>query len=155
MTSTDQERMHEEAAVSRGRRRAVLGTAAIATAALGALLPAMPALAHHGWPGFDTDRLVYIAGVVSSNGVWGNPHSLFDVTLDSTLPGAYSPAGNPDGVAGSGRQQQGQCRPFVQGPPPETGNRHRTAGLVGQVGPGPRAEDRGAFPGGRLYQPDG
>ncbi len=50
------------------------------------LMPLSPASAHHGWPGFDTDRLVYIAGTVSSDGVWGNPHSQFDVTLDSNLP---------------------------------------------------------------------
>lgn len=45
-----------------------------------------PAFAHHGWPGFDTSRLVYISGRVSTNGVWGNPHSQFDVTLDEKLP---------------------------------------------------------------------
>lgn len=51
-----------------------------------ALLPTTPAFAHHGWAAFETDRLVYIAGTVSSQGVWGNPHSLFDVTLDHNLP---------------------------------------------------------------------
>ena len=51
-----------------------------------ALLPVTPAFAHHGWPAFETDRLVYISGVVSSKGVWGNPHSLFDITLDQNLP---------------------------------------------------------------------
>lgn len=51
-----------------------------------ALLPTTPAFAHHGWAAFDTDRLIYIAGTVSSKGVWGNPHSLFDVTLDRNLP---------------------------------------------------------------------
>ncbi len=55
--------------------------------ALGAvLMPVSPASAHHGWPGFQTDLLVYISGMVSSDGVWGNPHSQFDVTLDSNLP---------------------------------------------------------------------
>ncbi|SIR75960.1 hypothetical protein SAMN05880557_11927 [Pseudacidovorax sp. RU35E] len=29
---------------------------------------------------------MYVAGVVSSEGVWGNPHSLFDVTLAADLP---------------------------------------------------------------------
>ena len=61
------------------------GTAAVV--ALGTvLIPVLPAVAHHGWPGFDTDHLLYIAGTVSSDGVWGNPHSQFDVTLDSNLP---------------------------------------------------------------------
>ena len=63
-----------------------LHTAALVGATLLALLPAQLAFAHHGWPGFNTDRLMYIAGVVSSDGVWGNPHSLFDVTLDANLP---------------------------------------------------------------------
>lgn len=51
-----------------------------------AMLSTTPALAHHGWAAFETERLVYIAGTVSSDGVWGNPHSLFDVTLDRNLP---------------------------------------------------------------------
>lgn len=50
------------------------------------LLPTTPAFAHHGWAAFEADRLVYISGTVSSRGVWGNPHSLFDVTLDQNLP---------------------------------------------------------------------
>jgi hypothetical protein len=72
--------------MSRGRRRVILGGAALTAAPLASFLPARPAFAHHGWPGFDTDRLIYIAGAVSSDGVWGNPHSLFDVTLGSDLP---------------------------------------------------------------------
>lgn len=66
-----------------------IGIAAVV--ALGAvLLRVPPAAAHHGWPGFHTDRLVYVAGTVSSDGTWGNPHSLFDITLDSNLP-AHTP----------------------------------------------------------------
>lgn len=60
------------------------GTAA--AVALGTVMLSSPAAAHHGWPGFDTDKLIYIAGTVSSDGVWGNPHSLFDITLDGKLP---------------------------------------------------------------------
>lgn len=56
-----------------------------------ALLSATPAFAHHGWAAFETDRVVYIAGTVSSQGVWGNPHSLFEVTLDQKLP-AHTPS---------------------------------------------------------------
>ena len=64
------------------------GSAAAVIAAVAAivLLPASPAAAHHGWDGFDTDHLVYVAGDVSSDGRWGEPHSYFDVTLDSDLP---------------------------------------------------------------------
>ncbi|WOB24483.1 MULTISPECIES: hypothetical protein [Xanthomonas] len=83
MANTDQKHIHKNQNVSRGRRRMILGAVALAAASL---LPALPAFAHHGWSGFDTDHLVYIAGTVSSDGVWGNPHSLFDVTLDSNLP---------------------------------------------------------------------
>ncbi|HXH05257.1 MAG TPA: hypothetical protein VNI83_01575 [Vicinamibacterales bacterium] len=49
-------------------------------------MPAPPAHAHHRWAGFDTDRLLYIAGTVSSDGSWGNPHSLFDIRPDPHLP---------------------------------------------------------------------
>ncbi|WP_156373286.1 hypothetical protein [Pseudorhodoferax sp. Leaf267] len=72
------------------RRGLILGAAARAPLPLGSLLAALPAFAHHGWPGFDTAQLVYIAGTVSSNGVWGNPHSLFDVVIDGNLP-AHTP----------------------------------------------------------------
>jgi hypothetical protein len=70
----------------RGRRRIILRGATLSLAPLALLLSAQPVLAHHGWPGFDTERLIYIAGTVSSDGVWGNPHSLFDVKLDGNLP---------------------------------------------------------------------
>ncbi|HEL4257165.1 TPA: hypothetical protein UM518_000583 [Stenotrophomonas maltophilia] len=82
MAATDRKRIHGNEAVSRRRRRVILGAAALAAS----LLPALSAFAHHGWPGFDTDRLIYISGTVSSEGVWGNPHSLFDITVDSNLP---------------------------------------------------------------------
>ncbi|WP_099047518.1 DUF6152 family protein [Cupriavidus pauculus] len=81
MASTDLEPIHGIEAVSRARRRVLVGAVALVS-----LLPALPAFAHHGWPGFDTDRLMYVAGTVSSEGVWGNPHSLFDITVDSDLP---------------------------------------------------------------------
>jgi hypothetical protein len=77
--------LHTSRGIRGLRLLAAAGTAA--AVALGTvLIPAPPAAAHHGWPGFETDRLVYIAGTVSSDGVWGNPHSQFDVTLDSNLP---------------------------------------------------------------------
>ena len=87
MTDTDRKRIHRNETVSHCRRRLTLGAAGLAAAPLASILLALPALAHHGWPGFDTDHLIYIAGVVSSDGVWGNPHSLFDITLDGNLPG--------------------------------------------------------------------
>ena len=67
-------------------RRGLLATAALLPAAAIALVPASPAAAHHGWDGFETNGLAYIAGSVSSEGSWGDPHSLFDVALDAQLP---------------------------------------------------------------------
>ncbi len=62
-----------------------LGATITATAAI-VLVAATPAAAHHGWDGFGTENLTYIAGTVSSDGSWGEPHSYFDVTLDGELP---------------------------------------------------------------------
>ena len=62
-----------------------LGATITVTAAI-VLVTASPAAAHHGWDGFLTDDLTYIAGTVSSDGSWGEPHSYFDVTLDGDLP---------------------------------------------------------------------
>jgi hypothetical protein len=70
----------------RSLRRGPLAAKALLAAAAIALMPASPAAAHHGWSGFETNNLVYIAGTVSSEGSWGDPHSEFDVTLDGELP---------------------------------------------------------------------
>lgn len=83
MANNNCKRIEEDSAFSRARRRMNFGAAALTAASF---LPSLPAHAHHGWPGFDTDHLIYIAGEVSSEGVWGNPHSLFDITLDSNQP---------------------------------------------------------------------
>src|SRR5919112_5294247 len=77
--------LHKPRGIRGLRLLAIAGTAAVAALGTG-LIPVLPAAAHHGWPGFETNHLVYIAGTVSSDGVWGNPHSQFDVTLDSNLP---------------------------------------------------------------------
>jgi hypothetical protein len=47
----------------------------LVSAPLLALLPALPAAAHHGWGTFDTRRAHYVAGIVTSVR-WGNPHSV-------------------------------------------------------------------------------
>lgn len=98
MANTDRKRIDAREPVLPRRRRVTLGAVALAAASL---LPAFPAFAHHGWPGFDTDHLMYVAGTVSSEGVWGNPHSLFDVTLDSNLSRPHAYPKDPNGVAGS------------------------------------------------------
>lgn len=70
----------------RALRQLSIAITALLTALSALSVAVSPAAAHHGWPGFNTDRLVYVAGTVSSDGTWGNPHSLFDVTLDNDLP---------------------------------------------------------------------
>lgn len=70
----------------RGLRLLAAGGIVATVLALGTVLIPTAASAHHGWAGFDTDHLIYIAGTVASDGTWGNPHSRFDVTLDSKLP---------------------------------------------------------------------
>lgn len=84
----------------RPRRRGLLATAALLVTAAIALLPASPAAAHHGWDGFETNDLVYIAGTVSSEGSWGDPHSLFDVTLDAQLPANTPDLTIPEDLSG-------------------------------------------------------
>ena len=86
MTASKPDRIAENAPLLPGRRRLILGAAVMMATPLAVVLPARPAQAHHGWPGFDTANLLYIAGTVSSAGVWGNPHSHFNMTLDRDLP---------------------------------------------------------------------
>lgn len=72
--------------IARGFAEWAVAGMAMAVVMATSLYPSPPALAHHGWPGFETGRLIYVAGTVSSEGVWGNPHSQFDVTVDDDLP---------------------------------------------------------------------
>ena len=81
-------------------RRGFLATAAVLVAAALALLPASPAAAHHGWDGFETNDLVYIAGTISSDGSWGDPHSLFEVALDAQLPASTPDLTVPEELSG-------------------------------------------------------
>ncbi|WP_205753597.1 hypothetical protein [Arthrobacter ruber] len=78
----------------------LLATAAVLVTAATALLAASPASAHHGWDGFETDDLVYIAGTVSSDGNWGDPHSLFEVALDAQLPAITPDLTVPEELSG-------------------------------------------------------
>ena len=67
-------------------RKSLTTAGLVAALELTAFLSPTLASAHHGWAGFDTDYLIYLAGAVASDGIWGNPHSRFDVNLDSSLP---------------------------------------------------------------------
>ncbi|WEZ86624.1 DUF6152 family protein [Pseudomonas sp. NyZ480] len=81
-----------------------------------ALLSTTTAFAHHGWASFETDRLVYIAGTVSSQGVWGNPHSLFDVTLDSELPAQTPKLAIPEQLQAREDSVRVSAAPSYRGP---------------------------------------
>jgi hypothetical protein len=63
----------EEGLESLARRKAVLAGAGTAAALLLALLPAMPAAAHHSWNASETRYAYYVTGTVTYVR-WGNPH---------------------------------------------------------------------------------
>jgi hypothetical protein len=63
----------EEGLESPARRKAVLGGAGTAAALLLALLPAMPAAAHHSWNASETRYAYYVTGTVTYVRR-GNPH---------------------------------------------------------------------------------
>jgi hypothetical protein len=109
-------RIHWAEVATCSRRRLVLGAAAWAAVPLASLLPTQPAFAHHGWPGFDTDRLIYIAGTVASEGVWGNPHSLFDVALDRNLPARTPTLALPKELQDPEDSRRIHAAPSYQGP---------------------------------------
>ncbi|MFF4270382.1 DUF6152 family protein [Streptomyces sp. NPDC001536] len=71
--------------------------AAPAAAAILVFFSAGTAQAHHGFDDFDTDRLYYISGTVSQVR-WGEPHSYFNVTIDSDLPADTPERDLPEGL---------------------------------------------------------
>ncbi|WP_181038518.1 DUF6152 family protein [Arthrobacter sp. ZGTC131] len=73
------------AAETRARGRRVRLAASLFASIMLVVFPVSAAQAHHGFADFDTDRLYYISGTVSEVR-WGEPHSYFNVTLDSGLP---------------------------------------------------------------------
>ncbi|WP_457973365.1 hypothetical protein [Arthrobacter sp. D1-17] len=97
-------------------RRGLMATAALLAAAAIALVPASPAAAHHGWDGFETNDLVYIAGTVSSEGSWGDPHSLFDVALDAQLPASTPDIPIPQELSGPEDSIRVEAAPAYDGP---------------------------------------
>ncbi|MCY1674938.1 hypothetical protein OVA06_09490 [Pseudarthrobacter sp. SL88] len=97
-------------------RRGLLATAALLAAAAITLVPVSPAAAHHGWSGFETNELVYIAGTVSSEGTWGDPHSLFDVRLDAQLPASTPDLPIPDELSGPEDSIRVEAAPTYDGP---------------------------------------
>jgi len=97
-------------------RRGLLATAALLAAAAITLVPVSPAAAHHGWSGFETNELVYIAGTVSSEGTWGDPHSLFDVALDAQLPASTPDLPIPDELSGPEDSIRVEAAPAYDGP---------------------------------------
>ncbi|WP_328505477.1 DUF6152 family protein [Streptomyces sp. NBC_00391] len=80
-----------------GARRVRLATASLVSATMLIMFSAGAAQAHHGFDDFDTDRLYYISGTVSQVR-WGEPHSYFNVTIDSDLPADTPERDLPEGL---------------------------------------------------------
>ncbi|WP_018763318.1 hypothetical protein [Arthrobacter sp. 135MFCol5.1] len=97
-------------------RRGILAAAALLTAVVMSLAPVSPAAAHHGWDGFETNNLVYVAGNVSSGGSWGDPHSLFDVTLDAQLPASTPDLPIPEQLSGPEDSSRVKAASAYRGP---------------------------------------
>ncbi|MFC7738664.1 DUF6152 family protein [Roseomonas sp. GCM10028921] len=114
--------MHDEAGhsirtgflASPGRRKALLGGTAWAAAPLLALLPSLPAVAHHGWGTFDTRRAYYVVGIVTSVR-WGNPHSVVALRVEKAdLPADWTQRELPRGAdERNGRSTMASARPYV------------------------------------------
>lgn len=80
-----------------GASRVRLATASLVSATMLIMFSAGAAQAHHGFDDFDTDRLYYISGTVSQVR-WGEPHSYFNVTIDSDLPADTPERDLPEGL---------------------------------------------------------
>ncbi|MFD1146000.1 hypothetical protein [Saccharothrix hoggarensis] len=100
----------------RPRRLGLLATAPLLAAAAISLVTASPAAAHHGWDGFETNELVYIAGTVSTEGNWGDPHSEFDVALDAELPADTPDLPIPEELSGPEDSVRVEAAPAYGGP---------------------------------------
>lgn len=84
-------------AARKSTRLVRLAAASLASATMLTLFSAGTAQAHHGFDDFDTDRLYYISGTVSQVR-WGEPHSYFNVTIDSDLPADTPERDLPEGL---------------------------------------------------------
>ncbi|MBK3570930.1 DUF6152 family protein [Streptomyces sp. MBT62] len=84
-------------AARKSTRLVRLAAASLASATMLTLFSAGTAQAHHGFDDFDTDRLYYISGTVSQVR-WGEPHSYFNVTIDSDLPADTPERELPEGL---------------------------------------------------------
>lgn len=100
----------------RPHRRGLIVTTALLAAAAIALVPASPAAAHHGWDGFETSDLLYISGTVYSEGTWGDPHSLFDITVDEQLPASTPDLTIPEELSGPEDSVRVESAPAYDGP---------------------------------------
>lgn len=86
------------------RARAVVVAAAAVTASV-----AVPALAHHGWGGYDADRTLTLTGTVEQF-AFRNPHAMLNLRSDGTLwhvvlapAGRMTARGLPDGAVKAGQ----------------------------------------------------
>ncbi|MBY6264401.1 hypothetical protein EI613_21135 [Azospirillum sp. 412522] len=70
---------------------------------------ALPALAHHGWGGYDAGRTLTLTGAVEQF-AFSNPHTMLNLRSDGKLwhvvlapPGRMAARGLPDGTIKSGQ----------------------------------------------------
>lgn len=86
------------------RSRIIVAASFAVTAAV-----ALPALAHHGWGGYDADRTLTLSGTVEQF-AFSNPHAMLNLQADSKRwhvvlapPGRMTARGLPDGTIKPGR----------------------------------------------------
>lgn len=91
---------------TRSRALATAGAAAsfVVTAAV-----ALPALAHHGWGGYDAGKTLTLSGTVEQF-AFNNPHAMLNLQSDGKMwhvvlapPGRMTARGLPDGTIKSGQ----------------------------------------------------
>lgn len=94
-------------------RRRLLNTrsrtlVAVSIAAVAAAM-ALPALAHHGWGGYDSDKTLTLTGTVEQF-AFSNPHAMLNLQADGKVwhvvlapPGRMTARGLPDGTIKPGQ----------------------------------------------------
>lgn len=87
------------ARIRNARIRALVAAACAATA-----MVAVPALAHHGWGGYESGKTLTLTGTVEQL-AFRNPHAMLNLRSDGTLwhvvlapPGRMTARGLPDGA---------------------------------------------------------
>ena len=93
----------------RTRRPALALLLAVLLAIGAAGVAALPAVAHHGWGGYDADRVLTLTGTVQRL-AYQNPHAMLNLQADGKVwqvvlapPGRMTARGLPDGTVRAGQ----------------------------------------------------